>query len=157
MTNRDRFLSSCKPTSISQCPSRIFRFALQPGNYVRGLEFLASFLGELPDEPDLMRVAAITFSTLGTVQFDFRGPGGNSSRDAVQRALRVLPRTDGFTNTHLAFSALRTILNPASGFRGFNSTNLVIIILTDGVSNDQPSLQTELNMLDQLSGGTSSR
>lgn len=118
---------------------------------------MVNLLDGFPDEPGLLRVAAITFSTLGTVHFDFRGPGGNSSRAAVQSALRLLPRTDGFTNTHFAFSALRTIMNEQSGFRGVNSADLVIVLLTDGVSNDLNALDAELRLLEQLSNGTDRR
>lgn len=116
------------------------------GDYQRGLDFLADIVGELPIAEDIVRVAAITFSTVATVQFDF---DAFISPTSLQAALRSLPYEAGITNTHLGVEQLRGILQPSNGYRG-NSTRLAVVLLTDGSSSQPSRLLTEIAALDAV-------
>lgn len=97
--------------------------------------FASGIVSEIADivSKDLVRVAAMTFSNVARMQFNFAD--NNYNPDEIENALKHIPFDAGVpTFAHTAFELLeKQVLVPGSqdGFRHF-AAPVMVIVLTDG-------------------------
>lgn len=97
--------------------------------------FMTGIVGEIADivSKDLVRVSALTFSNVATVQFNFNDNDYDPSN--IQKALAKIPFDGGVpTYAHTAFELLdNQVLEEGSsnGFRHF-AAPVIIVVVTDG-------------------------
>lgn len=112
-----------------------------------GYESMKSFVSQLVSKLDIesgnARVGLLTYSSTVDLAFNL---STHTSRAKVQAAIAILTYSAGRTNTADALSYVRRMmLQPAAGDRP--QVPNVVVVLTDGGSNDKLSTQVRSSTL----------
>ena len=115
-------------------------------NHQLGLQFMESVVGFYDISPDGTRVAVISFSTGAKVEFDF---DDHSTLRQVQRAIRDIGYSGGYTHTALALELAMELFNdPSSSGARPASAGIphVVVLITDGSSNTYSITQPAIDL-----------
>jgi len=122
--------------------------SIDSANYEQMKSFVSQLVNNFDVDSGNARVGLLTFSTVVEATFNL---SKYSSRAEVRAAISDLTYSAGRTNTGDALAYVRQVmLQPAAGDRPYVSN--VVVILTDGGSNDK--LPTQVRLVSSLSSFT---
>ncbi|KAK7487970.1 hypothetical protein BaRGS_00020715 [Batillaria attramentaria] len=109
--------------------------SINDGNFQTSLDFVADVVRKM-SVPDYVRVAALIFEDMATIEFNFN-THAHSSKSQILSAITSIVRSSGGTATNVALDLARTTLfSSAHGAR--DNVARVAVLLTDGQSNSAP-------------------
>ncbi|XP_076457342.1 uncharacterized protein LOC143291387 [Babylonia areolata] len=121
--------------------------SISDADFALSLDFVAKVVQSL-DVPSVVRVSAVIFADIPTVEFTF---GTHSSKVDTVTAIRNIQRTSGGTATELALDVTRgSIFTAQAGARA--SAKRVAVLITDGQSYNTTSTAIQADRLRREAG-----
>ncbi|XP_013390757.1 cartilage matrix protein [Lingula anatina] len=128
--------------------------SIWPPHFTKQLKFIQNVVDQfnVKDDGSGTRIGAVVFSNaeLTRVAFDLNDHFGKA---ALRKAIEGIKQMGGNTYTDTALEMVRTkLLNKAAGARMHSEVPQIVIVMTDGVSQDPPETARQAQLIKDIKG-----